>query len=435
MTTIANKVDYRNLPSIDIFSLLGRIYGDKSRITQVTEISSCSQVIEGGSITVTIRKRRDNGKYLVDVIVKKIDGDNERIRKTAQNYEEAKRLEREILAKSYNLELNEDDKISKMQDIKLKDALNLYLKEREQNLEKKTVEGYKLYAKKIEKYLGNYKIKDLDRYTLKEFFLHKVAENKNSSKNQMHTILKNTIEQYENYEMEKVKRFSTPQQKIESDDVLNEEEVNKILKKMKKKNSIAYIPTLILSSTGMRMSELLGLQWRDIDFKNCKIKIRRARICGENNEEGRYSYTKNRLKAATQKNDARRTIWVPKKVIDELKRLKDERKPDKKDFIILDNNNNPYNLRSLRQAMQRMAKQAGENGIKMHPHILRHFHATTLVDKGIRPEKVQHRLGHKRLSTTTDIYYHNTEETSESAEAFEEILDTEPEENEDKKDD
>ena len=39
-------------------------------------------------------------------------------------------------------------------------------------------------------------------------------------------------------------------------------------------------------------------------------------------------------------------------------------------------------------------------------HVLRHFHATWLIDQGLSPVRVARRLGHKKVSTTMDIYAH-----------------------------
>ena len=50
---------------------------------------------------------------------------------------------------------------------------------------------------------------------------------------------------------------------------------------------------------------------------------------------------------------------------------------------------------------------------KFDYHSLRHTHATMLAEKGASPKYVQHRLGHKNVQVTMQIYQHLTEKMSE----------------------
>ena len=49
---------------------------------------------------------------------------------------------------------------------------------------------------------------------------------------------------------------------------------------------------------------------------------------------------------------------------------------------------------------------------KFDYHSLRHTHATILAEKGASPKYVQHRLGHKNIQVTMQIYQHLTEKMS-----------------------
>lgn len=64
------------------------------------------------------------------------------------------------------------------------------------------------------------------------------------------------------------------------------------------------------------------------------------------------------------------------------------------------------------QHVSRVAKH--ELGFqKFDYHSLRHTHATMLAEKGASPKYVQHRLGHKNIQVTMQIYQHLTEKMSE----------------------
>ena len=62
-------------------------------------------------------------------------------------------------------------------------------------------------------------------------------------------------------------------------------------------------------------------------------------------------------------------------------------------------------------------------GFDFEYHSLRHSHATILIDNGANPKAVQHRLGHKDIRTTLNIYVHATDKmASESVDIFEKAV-------------
>lgn len=56
-------------------------------------------------------------------------------------------------------------------------------------------------------------------------------------------------------------------------------------------------------------------------------------------------------------------------------------------------------------------------------HMLRHTHATMLLQAGVAMKEVQERLGHSKLATTMEVYAHTTKESrKQTVDIFEEIL-------------
>lgn len=56
-----------------------------------------------------------------------------------------------------------------------------------------------------------------------------------------------------------------------------------------------------------------------------------------------------------------------------------------------------------------------ETGLDFHFHLLRHTHATILVQNGASIKDVQLRLGHGSIKSTLDIYTHHNQNASEKS--------------------
>ena len=63
----------------------------------------------------------------------------------------------------------------------------------------------------------------------------------------------------------------------------------------------------------------------------------------------------------------------------------------------------PLRYPAVRKLFSRLSIKAG---FKITPHMLRHTHATNLINSGWDPSLVQRRLGHSSIQTTLDIYSH-----------------------------
>ncbi len=131
-------------------------------------------------------------------------------------------------------------------------------------------------------------------------------------------------------------------------------------------------------STGMRVSEMEGLNIEDIDFKKQMIKV-----FGKGSKE--------------------RIVPVGKRALTAIKNYRDSLKEN---FIPLFVNKNFSRLssRSIRRILDKLVKDCGLN-TKISPHTLRHSFATHMLDSGADLRGIQEILGHASLSTT-QIYTH-----------------------------
>ena len=145
------------------------------------------------------------------------------------------------------------------------------------------------------------------------------------------------------------------------------------------------ILTLFLNC-GMRLSELVGINIKDINFSDCKLNV-----IGKGNKE--------------------RTIYLNKACMnainDYLKvRPKEAIKYDSKDALFLSERRERISNRTVQYTVEKELRRAGLDTTKYSTHKLRHTAATLMYQYGnVDIRALQELLGHESISTT-EIYTH-----------------------------
>lgn len=145
-----------------------------------------------------------------------------------------------------------------------------------------------------------------------------------------------------------------------------------------------------LYSTGIRVSELVGLDLGDIDFISGVIKV-----LGKGSKE--------------------RIVPIGEPALGVIRKYIDKRagyKAEDRDAVFLNKSGGRLTDRSVRRVLDKHIKTCGIIE-KISPHSLRHSFATHLLDRGADLRSVQELLGHMNLSTT-QIYTHVTMERLKS---------------------
>lgn len=180
--------------------------------------------------------------------------------------------------------------------------------------------------------------------------------------------------------------------------------------------------------TGMRVGEVTGLRWRDVDFEKNMIYVNHTLVylppC--NGKKGRMALQSPKTKAGI------RTIPLLSSVKDALLQLKRDQKlvgkkcqvtiSDFTDFIFLTRSGKLYQKTTLNEAISRIVRDmnaAGGSEVDPMPrfscHTLRHTFTTRLIESGANPKIVQDVLGHSDIQTTLNIYADVTEEFKQEA--------------------
>lgn len=131
-------------------------------------------------------------------------------------------------------------------------------------------------------------------------------------------------------------------------------------------------------STGMRISEIHGLNMDHIDFGNQMIKV-----FGKGRKE--------------------RVVPVGKRALDAITAYRRELK-EAYEATFLNKDFGRLSTRSIRRILDKVVMNCGM-GLKITPHMLRHSFATHMLDSGADLRGIQEILGHASLSTT-QIYTH-----------------------------
>lgn len=184
-------------------------------------------------------------------------------------------------------------------------------------------------------------------------------------------------------------------------DVLNIADQKKLLNFLRENLTFKNLGILITLNTGMRIGEICGLTWSDIDTDNGIIKVRRTiqRIYTLDNN-GSVGHTEILIDTPKTKNSIR-DIPITKELLKILKPLK---KVLNSNYFVLTNDIKPTEPRTYRNYYKLLIKGLGIPYLKFHG--LRHSFATRCIESKCDYKTVSVILGHSNISTTLNLYVH-----------------------------
>jgi integrase len=159
-------------------------------------------------------------------------------------------------------------------------------------------------------------------------------------------------------------------------------------------------PAFRLSAcTGMRRSELLGLKWADLDWRQGTVSIQRGLVAIG------YELCETRGKTRT----SRRLVELDHTTLAGLRAWRDHQHAvqtsiglEPSEWMFPTDDGGPTHPHTLSQTFERLVARAGLPPSKLHD--LRHTHATLLIKNNIPVKVVSERLGHAKTCFTIDTY-------------------------------
>lgn len=161
--------------------------------------------------------------------------------------------------------------------------------------------------------------------------------------------------------------------------------------------------------SGFRRGEMLGLEWKDVDFENNIISVRRT---------SNYTAKKGVYTDTTKTRKSQRTLKFPQEIMDMLKEYKTEQDEqalkcgDK--WVETDRLYTKWNGEPMQNGTPYfwLGEFCEKHDLPFYGlHSFRHLFASLLVNQGVDIVTVSGALGHSTVSTTSNIYCHMLEES------------------------
>ena len=191
-----------------------------------------------------------------------------------------------------------------------------------------------------------------------------------------------------------------------------------------------YYPMILFAlNTGLRIGELTGLQWDDIDMKNNIIHIRQQLIY--KNLGNGCAFTFQTLKTEAGKRDIPLTMQAKRSLLRQReldlmlgKMSKRKEVAGANNFVFINSQGNPFATNAVnfvldgivkeynKQEAEKAKAEKRESELLPHisAHILRHSACTRFAENGIDAKVLQTIMGHSDIGVTMNVYNHVDQE-------------------------
>lgn len=275
-----------------------------------------------------------------------------------------------------------------------------------------TADYYKLrYDVSIKPIIGNMKLTDVKANHCQMIVNQMVDDNKaNSTIARTCTVMRGIF----NYAVECDIIMKSPCTVKITSNIGKKKKVREVLTKDVQKKFLQYIQGhryeyqyRFILQTGLRIGELTGLKWEDVNFEKRTITVNRTM---------QYLVGKDTWRTGEPKSHAgKRTIPLTDEAINILKFQKEKNNSLKvmplewRDYVFLNNKGMPVHTDTYNDALETICKKLDIK--KFSVHVLRHTFATRIVESGaMKIKTLSTIMGHSTIGLTMDLYVHTTDD-------------------------
>lgn len=272
----------------------------------------------------------------------------------------------------------------------ISECIDDYINKNKEYLKERTIYSYN--NKKLE-LLRTFGDVDIDAFT-QEFLQNYINEcqKQGTPKKTLQTRLALLFLALKPYKKYQPFRFVVVEKDKEEKKVYSENEVKQIADYIVAHPRRLYTPILIAIYTGMRLSEITGLKWEDVDFAEKTISIKRNATIVAGKEFVSTPKTKNGI----------RTVYMTDTLCEYLKPLKRA-----KDFYVCTGSAEIQPARSVQRSNELLCKKLGIKNCGMHAY--RHAFASALLKESTDFKTISEVMGHSNILITQNIYNHTTQ--------------------------
>lgn len=173
---------------------------------------------------------------------------------------------------------------------------------------------------------------------------------------------------------------------------------------------------ILAINTGLRIAELVGLRWVDIDFKQRLLHVRNTRVVVKNRNKTADNNTNYIIinQSSGKSKSSIRDMYLNDEAMQALSRLKVIN--GQFEYVLSTKKGTPVSPRTLDFMLYSILENAGFPKEKIYGfHSLRHTFASTLFQQGVDVKTVSELLGHSDVTTTQNIYIHLLDDTKRAA--------------------
>ncbi|MDK0626425.1 site-specific integrase [Clostridium perfringens] len=293
----------------------------------------------------------------------------------------------------YNLKINTDYK-----DMTLKEFIPEFIEHKKLYVTANTISNFYVAFEVFEK-LADMRLKDITNFDIQKCVDEMVKKNQAYSTiktrvGYLNSFFNTIINEFNIIIDNPIKNIKYPNvKKVNEIVILNEHEINDILNKLK--DTRYYMIVKLATTCGLRIGEILGLTWDNIDFSNNIIKVTKQwKIVSGYRDNGKrdimgFGDLKTR--------NSNRIVPIPPTTLRDLKEYY------KSTAISIDGRVFPF--ASDRHFQKTLNVKLKNTGYRVSMHDFRHYYATKLIASGIDFKTAAKLLGHD-VEMTMKIYSH-----------------------------
>lgn len=275
--------------------------------------------------------------------------------------------------------------------ITLREAIDLYIKSKQNILSPSTIRGYTFIRNNAFKSIMDLKINQLTSNQIQLAVNQEALTKSPKTLRNEFGLISVVIRTYSL--TLNLSSISLPQKKKFQAELLTLKQVETLMGAIE--NDSAEIPLYLAACLGLRSSEINGLMWKHFDAENHRILIEQALVLDKNNRK---------VVKGTKTTYSTRWLSVPKFLFEKLYKLSDGK--NKNDYIVT------ISMNTVRCHLNKICTDKNIPHIRLHD--LRHINASIMLLLNIPQKYAMERGGWDNIQTMDKIYqYTFTDEKAE----------------------